>query len=250
MKLKTKLLENQTKMALKSVKILGKCTEEYYLGNTEKVKKLQLEISTIEDKTDSIKDKAQLHWASIESDFRTKNSALELSARISLIADYSEDVALLLIMRKDSIPTGAWADFSKFMEVVLDSVQKLKESVMMARTGERKKCKECEHFIRMYEGADMGSCSKIDENRYIPGFRDENRGCEVEEKESVYDHCIKVSQAEDDADRLERRLRGKIYREELGLGSIPSMHFLKIIENFDMIANTAEDCANLLKAMY
>ena len=142
MKLKTKLLENQTKMALKSVKILGKCTEEYYLGNTEKVKKLQLEISTIEDKTDSIKDKAQLHWASIESDFRTKNSALELSARISLIADYSEDVALLLIMRKDSIPTGAWADFSKFMEVVLDSVQKLKESVMMARTGERKKCKE------------------------------------------------------------------------------------------------------------
>ena len=114
MKLKTKLLESQTKMALKSVKRLVKCTEEYYLGNTLTVKKLQLEISSIEDKTDSIKDKAQLHWASIESDFRTKSSALELAARISLIADYAEDVALLFIMRNDSIPTSAWGDFSKF----------------------------------------------------------------------------------------------------------------------------------------
>jgi len=250
MKLKTKLLENQTKMALESAKILVKCTQQYYLGNTEDVKKLQLEISSIEDQTDSIKDRAQLHWASIESDFRTKSSALELAARISLIADYAEDVALLLIMRKDSIPTSAWGDFSNFMKVVLDSVVKFQESIMMARTVKRKKCKECEHFIRMYEGAHMGSCSKIDENRYIPGFRDENQGCEVEEKESVYDLCIKVSQAEDEADRLERRLRGKIYREELDLGSIPSMHFLKIIENFDMIANTAEECANFLKAMY
>ncbi|MDP6155374.1 MAG: DUF47 family protein [Candidatus Thermoplasmatota archaeon] len=250
MKLKTKLLESQTKMALKSVKRLVKCTEEYYLGNTLTVKKLQLEISSIEDKTDSIKDKAQLHWASIESDFRTKSSALELAARISLIADYAEDVALLFIMRNDSIPTSAWGDFSKFMEVVLNSVEKFKESILMARTGKRRKCLECEHFIRMYEGANLGSCSKIDENRFIPGFRNENQGCEVEEKESVYELCFEVSHAEDEADSLERRLRGQIYREEFGLGSIPSMHFLKIIENFDMIANTAEDCANLLKAMY
>ncbi len=250
MKLKTKLLENQTKMALESVKKLVKCTEEYYLGDTIKVKKIQLEISSIEDQTDSIKEKAQLHWASIESDFRTKSSALELSARISLIADYSEDVALLLIMREDSIPTSAWVDFSKFMEVVLDSVEKFQQSIEMARTGERKKCSDCEHFIKMYEGADMGSCSKIDENRYIPGFRDKNQGCEVEEKESVYELCQEVSHAEDEADRLERKLRGKIYREEFPLGSIPTMHFLKIIENFDMIANTAEECANFLKAMY
>jgi len=250
MKLKTKLLENQTKMALESVKILKNCTQEYYLGNTENVKKLQLEISSIEDQTDYMKEKAQLHWASIESDFRTKSSALELAARISLIADYAEDVALLLFMREDSIPTSAWGDFSKFMDVVLDSVEKFQESIMMARTGKRIKCRDCEYFLRMYEGAHMGSCSKIDENLYIPGFRDENQRCEVEEKESVYNLCIQVCHAEDEADRLERRLRGKIYREELGLGTIPSMHFLKIIENFDMIANTAEECANYLKAMY
>lgn len=250
MKLKTKLLENQVKKANESVKTLTKCIEKYYLANTPRVKKLQEEISTLEDETDYIKERAQLHWANIESDFRTKNSALELTQKISLIADYAEDVALLLVMRRDSIPIEAWVDFKKFMEVVSASVDKLQETILVARSKKTKKCKDCDDFKRMYDGANMGRCKKLDENRYFPGFRDETQGCDVEEKEEVYKLCVEVSQAEDEADNIERRLRGKIYRDEMDLNNMGAMHFLKIVENFDMIANTAEDCANCLKAMY
>lgn len=250
MKLRTKLLENQMAMAKKSNKTLMKCLEEYYLGNSERVRELQLEISSLEDEADFIKEKAQLHWSNIESDFRTKNSALELTGRISLIADYAEDVALLLEMKEDSIPTGAWPDFRKFMDVIDTSVCKLEEAILIARSKKTKKCKNCDDFIPMYEGANMGTCRKMDENQYIPGLRDENRGCEAEEKEEVYRLCIEVSKAEEEADKIERRLRRMIYREEMALETLPSMHLLKIVENFDMIANTAEECANSLKAMY
>ncbi len=250
MKLKTKLLENQMKKAKKSVKKLKKCTEEYYLGNTERVRELRREISKLEDETDYIKEKAQLHWANIESDFRTKNSALELTQKISLIADYAEDVSLLLIMRKDSIPIEAWADFKKFMDVVSSSVSTLQKTILVARSKKTKKCKDCDDFKPMYDEANMGRCKKLDENRYFPGFRDENQGCDVKEKEEVYKLCAEVSQSEDEADKIERNLRGKIYREEMDQDTMAGMHFLKIVENFDMIANTAEDCANCLKTMY
>ena len=250
MKLRTKLLENQISMAKKSTETLIKCLEEYYLGNTKKVRELQLEISSLEDQTDYIKEKAQLHWSNIESDLRTKHSALELTSRISLIGDYAEDVVLLLEMRADSIPTGAWPDFRKFMDVILTCVGKLEEAILIARSKKTKRCKHCDDFIPMYEGANMGTCRKMDENQYIPGLRNETSGCEAEEKEEIYRLCIEVSQAEEEADKIERRLRRMIYREEMALGTVPSMHLLKIVENFDMIANTAEECANSLKAMY
>jgi len=250
LKFKTKLLEKQMRTAKQSVIILTKCFKEYYVGNSEKVKECKRKINALEDETDHIKEKVDLHFGELETGFRKKNSALALSAKISLIADYSEDVAILLNMRPDSIPKRTWKDFKKFMDCIQISVNKLEDCIMVAHTQKGRKCKDCEYFVRMYEGANLGSCKKVDENQYIPGFRNENNRCELDEKDSILRLSQEVSEAEEDADIIERRLRKQLYCDELGLDPMRALHFLKIVENFDMIANVAEEGANYLKSMY
>ncbi len=250
MKLRTDLLENQIQHAHRSVELVSRAIAAYHRDDRTRVNELKRLISAENIEVDAIKETAQLHWSTIESDFRTKFAALDLIARISLIADYTEDIAVLLLMRTGSTPDAIWPTLNDFITAVLDSVEELQRAISMARGRKKKSCGECPHFVRMYPGAAMGRCRLMDGDQFVPGLRDENSSCEVEEKEEVYKQCEAVSAAEATADRLERTLRGTIYREEIDLATMAAMHLLKIVENCDMIANIAEECATSLKAMY
>lgn len=247
MNFKMSMLGEHMKIVVQIVDKTIDAIKQYEQNQTEQVKVTCDEIVMLEGKADIIRNSIMKRWALIESP--RKYSAMQLVSEVDLIADYCEDIALLLKMREGSIPPIIYDDFNTFMDKVKETVDMLGKAIEISITFSRKRCRDCEDFVRMYEGSTVGSCRKLGESPE-QGYRPEESHCDIEKAEVLHRITDDVGVKEEEADVFERNFRSMAFREELGLTPIQTLHFLQIVDNTDYIANTAKDAANSLKRLY
>lgn len=246
MQFKLDMLEEHMKVVMQIVDKLMEALKYYMESENGKMNEACNEILRLERKADILRNSIQKRWAMVESPRRY--SAMRLVETIDLIADYAEDVALLLQMREGSIPKQIHGDFNEFLEKVHGTVDMLSQSISLSSKLSKKFCKDCENFERMYSGSDVGTCKKLD-RAPTAGFRPEDTVCEIEKAEVLYVMTDDVGVKEEEADIFERKFRKMIFDEELKLKPLQAIHLLQIVNNTDYIANSAKDASNALKQL-
>jgi len=247
MNIRMAVLEEHMKVVMRITDKTVEALDHYQNGESEKVKTDRDDILKMEKEADILRNSIQKRWSHIDSP--RKYSAMQLVETIDLIADYCEDVVVLLSMREGSIPSSITLDFSEFTAKVHATVDMLMQAISLSSKFSKKYCRDCEFFERLYEGSDVGRCKKLDVG-HTTGLRSADSACEIEKDEVLYVMCDDIGVKEEEADVMERKFRKMAFREELGLGPIQTTHFLQIVNNTDYIANSAKDAAHALRRLY
>ncbi len=247
MNIKMTVLEEHMKVVMKITDKTIEALEFYQNGDEAQVKAATKEILKLEAEADILRNSIQKRWSLQEGP--RKYSAMELVETIDLIADYCEDVALLMEMRPGSIPQSISLDFGNFVKKVHSTVEMLSQAVSVSSKFSKKYCRDCESFDRLYEGSEVGKCAKLDSG-HTSGLRSGDAVCEIEKAEVLFVMCDDIGVKEEEADVMERKFRAMAFKEELGLNPIQTLHFLQIVNNTDYIANSAKDAANALRRLY
>jgi len=248
-------MENYIDLLIEHARLVRDCTEvlkeeleNFSMGKFDQLPGMTAEVCMLEHDSDVLKRSIwdRLHKTKAAANLQFQ--ILDIVYEQDMIADYAEEVALLLEMRNSAFPDEYNTTFLKLVNAMMESVELYKSAVEHVKTRKSKICRDCPDFERMYEGSNVGRCLKLDTGEYSGGFRSESSACEVVKSMSVFDLIDRVNDKEEEADELDRRLRKACFQGKVTSDPFEAMHLIRVIENIDMLINSAEDAAHRLRS--
>ena len=207
----TQLYEHMEKVC-EATYILKDGLIPYYKGNYKGFSDVAKKISDIEHDADVIKTNLRNHLPSTLFMPVDKGKFLRAIREQDSIIDHMDNLARMLDMRHTKIPKLMQDEFSDHLEVVIKTVEAMKEAV----------------------------CNIMDlvETSFVKKEREQT-------KEFIY----KVQKLEQEADEKKYIATKSIYKLEKKLNPMDVYHLLKIVDWIDDIADHAENVTDWLRAM-